>query len=72
MKTFALILISAAVVLVSGCGNPYVDPARSKALSEIEQVEEIKKQTALLERSAAADERAANALERMAKAAERQ
>lgn len=35
-------------ICIPGCSSPYCSPSRSKAISEIEQVEQLKKQNELL------------------------
>jgi hypothetical protein len=47
---YALILISICILCLSGCGDPYLDSSTSTALSSRDQLSEMQKQTAILER----------------------
>jgi transposase-like protein len=59
MKYFIIFLIIGMV----GCSNPYANPQTSKAVSEKEQVEELRKQNILLEQQNQYLKRIAVALE---------
>lgn len=48
---------------IAGCSNPYTNPQTSKAVSEKEQVEELRKQNILLEQQNQYLKRIAEALE---------
>lgn len=60
MKYLFFILL---VGVIAGCSNPYANPQTSKAVSEREQVEEMKKQNILLEQQNQYLKRIAVALE---------
>lgn len=49
--TISVLLIS-VLLYTSGCGNAYLDPVRSKALSEERQEKLLEKQNTILERIA--------------------
>jgi hypothetical protein len=57
------LLISVFILIAFSCSNPYTNPQTSKAVSEKEQVEEMKKQNILLEQQNQYLKRIAEALE---------
>jgi hypothetical protein len=58
------LLTTFLIVIAFSCSNPYANPQTSKALSEKEQVEEMKKQNILLEQQNQYLKRIAVALEK--------
>ena len=62
-----LLICLVAVVLTGGCGNPYVNPEISKAITEKSQFAELQKQTKLMERQTKAIESIAKSMEKSQK-----
>lgn len=58
-RMIRLLVLATLAVGVVGCGNPYLDPQTSKAVSERDQLRESEKQTALMERQTIALEKIA-------------
>jgi hypothetical protein len=46
---YITVILFCAVAVSAGCSNPYVNPQTSKAVSERDQLEEMKTQTLLLQ-----------------------
>lgn len=61
----ALITLLFAIFLVNSCSNPYVAPETSKAISERDQIELLKKQNELLQQQNLQLERIAKSLEKI-------
>ena len=61
------VVIFGAMVLISGCSNPYIAPNTNKALTEQSQLEEQKAQTQAMQEQNEELKRIADALEKIAK-----
>lgn len=64
ISIFSVLFIYAVLIFGSGCSNPYVNPDTSKAITEQEQLKELKEQNAMMKEQTVQLKRIADALEK--------